>query len=189
VSVFLPYLPSTQSACASLYFNLWHVCLHHIFSTLSQKGHNFRKTIIKLKCAFWYYLQLLLKIFLILRIIQQDIFINVEMSSCKVPVILVWLQWNLNFLYRFSRKKLPSFKYYQHPSNASRFIPCGRTDRYDEANNRFTQFCESAKKDESFKTGSRSYIYSNPMLVQDMLGTVDNVHLDLRILYCEKRGV
>ena len=117
---------STQHA--SLYFNLWHVCLHHIFSTLSQKGHDFRKNLLNAKCAFWYYLQLLLKIFLILRIIQLDIFIIVKMSSCKVPLILVWLQWNLNFLYRFSRKKLPSFKYCQYPSSASRFITCGRTD-------------------------------------------------------------
>ena len=35
------------------------------------------------------FLQLLLETYLILRIIQRDIVINVEKSSCKVPVILV----------------------------------------------------------------------------------------------------
>ena len=42
VSVFLPYLPGTQSACSVL----WHVrpaCLYHIFSVLSHNRHDFRK--------------------------------------------------------------------------------------------------------------------------------------------------
>jgi hypothetical protein len=41
------------------------------------------------KCVFWFSLQLLFEIFLIVRIIQRDIVINVKTSSCKVTVILV----------------------------------------------------------------------------------------------------
>jgi len=43
-------------------------------------------------------------IFLIVTRIEQDITINVLMSSCKVPVVLVRLQRNLDFLDSFSKK-------------------------------------------------------------------------------------
>jgi hypothetical protein len=47
------------------------------------------KRLLNIKCVFWYSLQLLSEIFLILRRIQRDIAINVRLSSCKIPVILV----------------------------------------------------------------------------------------------------
>jgi hypothetical protein len=56
------------------------------FSTLSHKQHIFRKNLLNM---FLFSLQLLSATFLILRRIQQDIIINVQRSSCKVPVILV----------------------------------------------------------------------------------------------------
>jgi len=40
--------------------------------------------------------------FLILRRILRGMIINVHWSSCKVPVILVRLKRNFNFLERFS---------------------------------------------------------------------------------------
>jgi len=55
--------------------------------------------------VFWFSLQLLSEIFLILGRIQEDIIINVHRSSCKVHVILVKFLSNLNFLCRFSRSK------------------------------------------------------------------------------------
>ena len=36
--------------------------------------------------------------------------------------------------YKISRKSL----------SGSRVVPCGQTDRHDEANSRFSEFCESA---------------------------------------------
>jgi len=31
-----------------------------------------------------------------------------------------------------------------NPSSGSRVVPCGRTDRHDEADSRCSQFCEGA---------------------------------------------
>jgi hypothetical protein len=38
-----------------------------------------------------------------------------------------------------------NIKFYENPSSGSRVVPCGRTDRHDEANRRFSPFCERAK--------------------------------------------
>ena len=67
-------------------------------------GAIFGKTLLSTKSVFWFSLQLLSKTFLILRIIQRDIVINVKTSSCKVPVILERFWWNFNFLDRYSKK-------------------------------------------------------------------------------------
>jgi hypothetical protein len=41
-------------------------------------------------------------------------------------------------------------KFHQNPSNGSRVVPFrqmdGQTDGHDEANSRFSQFCERARK-------------------------------------------
>ena len=59
------------------------------FLTLSHKWHDFWKKSYGMYNLFWFSLQLLSKTFLILRRIQQDIVINVKLSLCKVPIILV----------------------------------------------------------------------------------------------------
>ena len=48
-----------------------------------------KKKLLNIKCVFRFSLQLLFETFLVLRINQRDIIINVKTSSCKVPVILV----------------------------------------------------------------------------------------------------
>jgi hypothetical protein len=63
--------------------------------------------------------------FLILRIIQRDTVINVHTSLCKVHVILVRVQWILNFLDRFPKK----VKFHKNLSSGSRVVPCGWTYR------------------------------------------------------------
>ena len=50
------------------------------------------KTLINIKCVFWFSLHTLSEKFLIIKRIQQDIIIHVHWSSCKVPVILVRCQ-------------------------------------------------------------------------------------------------
>jgi hypothetical protein len=59
------------------------------FSTLSHKRHDFWKEVIEHKFVFWFSVQLLSEIFLILRRIQRDSITNVHRSSRKVHVILV----------------------------------------------------------------------------------------------------
>ena len=61
------------------------------------------KTSLCIERVFWFPLQFLSKIFLIVRIIQRDIAINSQKSSCKVPVKVVMFYWNSSFLYMFSK--------------------------------------------------------------------------------------
>ena len=48
-------------------------------------------------------------------------------------------------------KKVSNVKCYENLSGGSRVVPCGQTDgwtdRHDEANSRFSQFCECAKNE------------------------------------------
>jgi hypothetical protein len=66
------------------------------FSTLSHKGHDFfgggggkGGRTLNTKFVFGFPLQLPSETFLNLRKIQQDIILNVDVSSCKVPIISV----------------------------------------------------------------------------------------------------
>ena len=89
ISVFLPYLSSKQIA-SSLYSIIVSsvACLAvPCFSMLSQKWHDFWKTVIEHKVCVWFSIQLLSETFLILRI-QRGIIINVQGSSCKALVSL-----------------------------------------------------------------------------------------------------
>jgi hypothetical protein len=43
-------------------------------------------------------------------------------------------------------QKSSNTKFHEIPSSWSRVIPRGQADIHDEANNRFSQFCEGAEK-------------------------------------------
>jgi hypothetical protein len=62
------------------------------------------KSLLKMKCVFWFYLQMLSVIFLIIRRNKRDRIKNVYWYSCKVLVIHVRFLWNLNLLNRFWKK-------------------------------------------------------------------------------------
>jgi len=110
------------------------------FSTLARKLYDFRgKKFIEHKMCILIFSTTLSTTFLILRRIQPDIIINVCKYSGKVPVIIVRLRWNLNFLETFSK----NIKFHENPSSGSPVLPCGRdgwTDIHDEADGSFTQF-------------------------------------------------
>jgi len=49
----------------------------------------------------------------------------------------------------FSRQifeKYTNIEFQENPSSANRVVPCGRTDRHDEAKSSLSQFCERAYK-------------------------------------------
>ena len=48
---------------------------------------------------------------------------------------------------------------YENSSSWSWIVPCGRTDRHDEANGRFSQFCENASKLVQYVCDNLVYIY------------------------------
>jgi len=37
-------------------------------------------------------------------------------------------------------------KFHENPSSERQVVPCGQTDRHDEANSLFSQFCERPSK-------------------------------------------
>jgi len=41
-------------------------------------------------------------------------------------------------------EKYSNIKFHENPSIGSRVVPCGQTDRHDEANSWVSQFCENA---------------------------------------------
>jgi hypothetical protein len=52
-----------------------------------------------------------------------------------------------DFLYNFSSKhfeKSSNINHHEYPPNRSRVVPCGQTDRHEEADSRFSQLCEHA---------------------------------------------
>ena len=83
-------LSSMQLEFAILWRHLRPLWLSHIFRFHLINGTIFEKRkLLKVKCVFWFSLQLLSKTFLILRRIQRHIFINVKTSSSRVPVTFV----------------------------------------------------------------------------------------------------
>ena len=103
-----------------------------------------KKSYCTYKLWFNFSLQLLSKIFPILRRIQQDVIPSVCRSSYKVPVIFVRFLWHFNYLNRFRKNPLITFiKWFVEWKPSCSLCTDGRTGRH-EANSSFSQFCESA---------------------------------------------
>jgi hypothetical protein len=76
-----------------------------------------------IKCVFWFTLQILSEMFIILRRNGRDIIINVHGSSREVPDILVTLQRKLNFL-NTSSENFSNNELHENPYSRSRVVPC-----------------------------------------------------------------
>jgi len=44
-------------------------------------------------------------------------------------------------------EKYSNIKFHENPPSGTRVVPCGEMDRHDEANSRYSQFCERAQKE------------------------------------------
>ena len=118
-----------QCACALLHCHVACPVLPY-FSTLPHKRYDFQKKVTEhCMCGLIFSTTFVWNISHS-KIIQRDIIINVRMSSCKVPVILVSLQWNLNFLDIFSENmQYSNVKFSGNPSSLRWVVPCGQMDR------------------------------------------------------------
>ena len=80
------------------------------------------------------------KKFLVIRRIQRDTVINSHNSSFLSD-------FNETLIFSTYFGQIVNIKFLKNPSSGSRVVPCGRTDRqtdgYDEANSRFSKFCQT----------------------------------------------
>ena len=125
------------------YWHLWPVMVYNIYQH-SHKRRDFQKiNLLNTKRVFWFSLKLLSETFLILRSNEWDMVRNVYGSSCKVGVILVRFEWNLNFLNIFSKSIQIPIPWQTVQGGVELFHSDRRTDRNDEANSYFSKFCKS----------------------------------------------
>ena len=88
----------TRLFACSLTYSAWYeqapycllpLWLHHICRRYLINGKIFGKTLLRMKCVFWFSIQLLSKTLFVLRTIQQDTAINMKTFLRKLPLILV----------------------------------------------------------------------------------------------------
>ena len=119
-----PWLSSKQGASAVAY------PAQPYFSTLFHKRQHFRKKPISENKMFFLILSTILsKTFLILRRTEPDTIINVHRSSCKVPIVLLYLS-DFNQTWIFWQIFGKKFKYLMkiRPVGGGLFHADGQTD-------------------------------------------------------------
>ena len=94
---------------------------------------------------FLFSLQILSETLLVRRKNERDMIINVYWYSRKVPVILVICYGNFSVFNRSSKNTSISSSIKVLPVGAELFYVDGQTDRYDDDNSRFSQFCENTE--------------------------------------------
>ena len=127
------------------------------FSTLSHKRHDFRK---KKKVIGPKMCVLIFSTFFVWHIShpkknwarydKKCVLLFMQRSRCSCQ-ILTKFEFSLHIFEKYSNTK-----FYDNASRGSRVVPCGqmdgRTNEHDEANSRFSKFCERVSKWRWFKT-------------------------------------
>ena len=78
-----------------------------------------------------------LKKFLILRRTERDTMKDAYDLHVKYMLFLSDFNETSNFVDGFS-KKFSNIKFHENQASGSRVVPCGQTDRHDEANSSFS---------------------------------------------------
>ena len=126
-----------QGACAVLYCHLCLVRLYSIFPHYLINDTIKKKTLLNIKmCVSLFHATFV-------RTISHFKHNSAGYHKCtcfhvKYPLIVSYFKRNLNFLDRSSRNTISNLM--KNPFIGSRVIPCGLTDRHDEANSRFSPF-------------------------------------------------
>ena len=120
-----------------------HIAGSNIFFPITSNGTIFEKKKVIGHAMCYFSLQILSETFLVLRRIVEDmiqkiilIFMQSTRYSCQILMKL-----------EFSRRIFEKYtKFHENPSSSSPVVPSGRadgrTDRHNEANSRFSQFCK-----------------------------------------------
>jgi hypothetical protein len=113
------------------------------FCTFSHKRHDFQKKVTEYKmCVLIFSTTFVWKIFN-----SKKKWATYD-QKCKLVLMYSTLNSCPNLMkLEMSRqifKKYSNIKFYKNAPSGSRGVPCGRTDRHDEANSSFLQFCERA---------------------------------------------
>jgi len=119
-----------QSPCAVLHCYLCPVWLYRVFLHHLIKDTILEKKMLKIKYVFWFSLQRLSETFLDLRRNRKCTYIFTWSTHCSGHSLM-----KLEFIWQIFEKYL-NIKFHENPSSDSR-VPCGRTDRHDEANSFF----------------------------------------------------
>jgi len=138
--------PASKSRlyCAILYSHLWAELFFHIFPHYLINDMILRKKIINAKCVLIPSYSFCLKHFSFYEEISEarsQTLIGLDVKPRYFGQIYMTLVYSRQIF-----EKSSSINVHKNLSRGTRVVPCGRTDRHDEANSRFSQFCEQAYK-------------------------------------------
>jgi hypothetical protein len=128
-----------------LCYNTFGVWLYHMFPHYILKYTIFRKGIVKLKWTLWTCLKILNDTFLFKGIILREVVINVLLSLCKLPDILIGFREARNF-FNISCKNDQTTFFFDNPLSGSRVTRCGLTDGRTAITNHTLTFLKFVKR-------------------------------------------